>query len=228
MKKTLIAAVLAVALVVGFRLPSEAILIGPEIVFDPSNFAKNSLTELHTLDVTINQATQISNQLRQLAYQLQSLRNIPSGTWGNVVSELAALQRVVKVGSGISYTDAGLSTEFRALYPGYGAPTDYTLDGMQGAYQAAGLQSNQFATEDGVFADLESRSNGATGHMQAIQVGNMIAVQEVQQLEKLRQLQMAQMQGEFSYLATQQQSDVAKYATLRAWLDSQSGYKSSE
>jgi hypothetical protein len=50
----------------------------------------------------------------------------------------------------------------------------------------------------------------------------------VQQLEKLRQLQMAQVQGEFDYLATQQQNDLVKFATLRAWLDSQQNYKSSE
>jgi conjugal transfer/entry exclusion protein len=56
----------------------------------------------------------------------------------------------------------------------------------------------------------------------------MIAVQQVDQLEKLRQLQMAQMQGEFSYLATQQQHDDAREATLRAWLDEQAGYQSHE
>ena len=64
--------------------------------------------------------------------------------------------------------------------------------------------------------------------MQAIQVGNMIGIQQVQQLQKLRQLQMAQLQGEFGYLATQQQNDLSKFATLRAWLDSQKNYKSSE
>jgi hypothetical protein len=56
----------------------------------------------------------------------------------------------------------------------------------------------------------------------------MIAIQQVQQLQKLRQLQMAQLQGELGYLATQQQNELTKFAILRAWLDSQKNYTSSE
>jgi P-type conjugative transfer protein TrbJ len=124
------------------------------------------------------------------------------------------------------------------MYPGYAVPIDYTraytqwgnnaLGGIQGALASAGLQSAQFAREDAVFAQLQALSDGSVGHMQAVQVGNMIAIQQVQQLQKLRQLQMAQLQGEFGYLATQQQNDLTKFATLRAWLDSQKTYKSSE
>ena len=124
------------------------------------------------------------------------------------------------------------------MYPGYEVPTNYTkaytqwatnaLGGIQGALQAAGLQSAQFQSEDQLFGQLQELSNGSLGNMQALQVSNMIGVQEVQQLEKLRQLQMAQLQGEFDYLSTQQQNDLTKFATLRAWLDSQQTYKSSE
>ena len=124
------------------------------------------------------------------------------------------------------------------MYPGYEVPTNYAqaytqwstnaLGGIQGALQAANLQSTQFQSEDALFSQLQGLSNGSVGQMQALQVGNMISIQEVQQLEKLRQLQMAQLQGEFDYLATQQQNDLVKFATLRAWLDSQQNYKSSE
>jgi P-type conjugative transfer protein TrbJ len=208
------------------------------VVFDPWNYAKNTLTELNTLQATINQATQISNQLRQLAYEVQNLQNIPNGVWGQIRTDLAALTQIAKVGQSISYADQNLSAEFTQMYPGYSVPSDYTraytqwaqntLGGIQGALEAAGLQSSQFATEDAVFSQLQALSDGAAGHMQAVQVGNMIAIQEVQQLQKLRQMQMAQVQGEFGYLATQQQNDLSKYATLRAWLDSQNNYKSSE
>jgi len=90
------------------------------------------------------------------------------------------------------------------------------------------MQNTQLATEDGVLANLQALSDGSAGHMQALQVGNMIAVQQVQQLQKLRELQMAQLQGEFGYMATQQQNDLAKYAALKAWLDSQGSYHSHE
>ena len=103
------------------------------MVFDPTNYAKNTLTELHTLQITINQATQISNQLRQLAYEVQNLKNIPNGVWGQIQSDLGALTKVVKVGQSISYADANLTGEFTAMYPGYHAP-----DGLHARVHAVG------------------------------------------------------------------------------------------
>ena len=228
------AAALAVALSFALLQPASAQVM----VFDPSNYAKNTLTELHTLQITVNQATQISNQLQQLAYELQNLRNIPNGVWGQIQSDLSQLSHIAKVGQSISYADANLSGEFSQMYPGYQVPTDYThaytqwatnaLGGIQGALQVAGMQSSQLSSEDATFSQLEALSNGAPGRMQALQVGNMIGIQQAQQLQKLRELQMAQLQGQFDYLATQQQNDLSKFATLRAWLDSQKNYKSSE
>lgn len=233
-RKSLGAIALALALSFSLVQPASAQVT----VFDPANYAKNTLTELNTLQMTVNQATQISNQLQQLAYELQNLRNIPNGVWGQIQSDLSQLSRIAKVGQSISYADANLSGEFTQMYPGYQVPTNYThaytqwatnaLGGIQGALQVAGMQSSQLSTEDAAFSQLEALSNGALGRMQALQVGNMIGIQQAQQLQKLRELQMAQLQGQFDYLATQQQNDLSKFATLRAWLDSQKNYKSSE
>jgi type IV secretion system protein TrbJ len=233
-RKPLVATAYAVALSFALAVPSAAVVP----VFDPANFAKSTLIELHTLQETINQATQIANQLQQIAYEVQNLQNIPRGVWGTVRSDLSALTSVAKVGTSISYADANLGSEFASMYPGYVAPSDYTkayqqwssnaLGGMRGALAVAGVQNTQLATEDGVLANLQALSDASAGHMQALQVGNMIAVEQVQQLQKLRELQMAQLQGEFGYMATQQQNDLAKYATLKAWLDSQGSYHSHE
>jgi P-type conjugative transfer protein TrbJ len=228
------ATAVAVALLCASPQPAHAQIA----VYDAANFAKNALTELHTLQMVTDEATQITNQLQQIEYQVQGLRNFPNGIWGEIQEDLQALTRIAKVGQSISYADGNLSSEFTHMYPGYEVPTNYTqaytqwatnsLGGIQGALQSANLQSTQFQSEDALFSQLQGLSDGSVGHMQALQVGNMIGVQEVQQLEKLRQLQMAQLQGEFDYLATQQQNDLVKFATLRAWLDSQQTYKSSE
>jgi len=79
--------------------------------------------ELHTLQVTINQATEIANQLRQIAYEMKNLQNIPSGVWGDVRGEPLRIERVAKVGQSLSYADANLGSEFTAMYPGYVAPS---------------------------------------------------------------------------------------------------------
>ena len=67
-------------------------------VYDAANFAKNTLTELHTLKIVTDQATQITNQLQQIDYQVQSLRNFPNGIWGQIQGDLQALTRIAKVG----------------------------------------------------------------------------------------------------------------------------------
>src|ERR1700680_4347471 len=115
MRKTLIAAACAAPFSYAFATPSAAQFT----VFDPANFAKNTLTEIHTLQVTINQVTQIANQLQQLSYEEQNLRNIPNGGWGQVRTDIAALTRVTKIGTSISYADANLGNEFASVYPGY-------------------------------------------------------------------------------------------------------------
>ena len=197
------------------------------IVFDPSNFGKNSITAAQTIEQTLKQAQMVANQLQQINMQIRNLANIPNGIWSNVMSQLGALTSVVQQGQALAYTLSNLDTVFRLRYPGYIPPTNYpqqykqwsegTLDGIRGALRAANLQSNQFATESAVLDQLKTMSNNATGRMQALQVGNMIAMQQVQQTQKLRQLFMAQMQAENGYLATKQQDEAASKAAADAF-----------
>ncbi len=219
---------LAISLFLSVTAQSEAVVP----VFDPANYAQNVLTQVNTLKATINQANQIANQIREIQMQVQSLRNIPRGLWGQIQSDLERLQAVIRRTQGISYADVNLASDFTKAYPGFRASTDYTaayrqwtqnaLGGIKTSLEDAGLQSRQLQSEDGVMQALQSLSDGASGHMQALQVGNMIAIQQVQQLQKLRQLQMAQMQAEAGFLAMQQQSQSGQYAALKLWIESTS------
>ena len=83
---------------------------------------------------------------------------------------------------------------------------------------AANMQSNQFATEEMTLKQLRTMSQSATGQMQAIQVGSQIAEQQVQQLQKLRQLMMAQLNQQNTYMAGQEQKEATrKVAADRAF-----------
>src|ERR1700688_3726214 len=121
-KNSLGTVVFAAVLLLALIKPAAAQVV----VFDPTNYVKNTLTELHTLQSTINQATQIANQLKQLAYEVQNAKNIPSGVWGQVQRDLSDLGQIAKVGQSISYSDGALAAEFTRMYPGYAVPTDYT------------------------------------------------------------------------------------------------------
>ena len=80
-----------------------------------------------------------------------------------------------------------------------------------GAMKAANLQQEQFATEEETIKTIEKLSATSQGRMEAIQAGNMIAAQQVSQIQKLRSLMMSQMQMQSSYLTFEaNQKDASK------------------
>lgn len=181
----------------------------------------------------VQQVQAYATQLQQYQIMVKNSLATPNQVWGNAASDLQALAKVVQQGQALAYSSANISTEFQNTFKGYQAPagtnfkTDYqkwsraTLDSIKGAFEAAKMQSDNFATEEGVLQSLRAQSTSASGQMQAIQVGNQVAEQQVQQLQKLRQLMMTQMQSQNTYMAMQ----TDKSARARATMDDQLRYR---
>jgi type IV secretion system protein TrbJ len=167
------------------------------------------------------QAQMIQQQLQQLQQAIAqtsllqtNTQAAPSQLWGNASTLLQQLQNVVQQGNAISYASANIDSRFRQTYSGYQPTPNYsqsyqnwssaTLDSIRTALNAANLQSQNFATEEGLVKQLQTLGKSNTGQMQAIQTGNMISIELVQQLRQLRQLNMAQMQAQNNYLAASQ------------------------
>jgi P-type conjugative transfer protein TrbJ len=176
----------------------------------------------------IKEAEQISNQLTQIANQIQAYKNmvtntlnVPNQIWQNADGLLQQLVGVVNQGQALAFSATNINSLFQQKYPGYTPPQDFgaayqninetTLDSVRGALNAANLQSQDFTTEQGALNAIEAQSQSATGRMQAIQAGNSIAMAQVQQMRKMRALQMAQMQAQGAYVSglTQQKADDA-------------------
>src|SRR5262249_3266441 len=77
-----------------------------------------------------------------------------------------------------------------------------------------GLQSHQLQNEQTILRALRDMSETAEGRMEALQVGNQIAEQTVEQLMKLRQLMLADLQSKQVYQAQEVQKDAAKEAAV--------------
>ena len=162
------------------------------------------------------QVTMVENQLKELA-------SLPGQVWGSAQQDLSALTQVVSAGQALSYTMQNVDQQFKQQYPGYQSGTNYsgsyqtwsnnTLDNVRSALNAAGLQSSQFATERSALSAIQAMANNPTGQTQAIQAGAMIASQTVDQLQKLRQLMMAQMQSQDTYIAEQSQTRQTQIGT---------------
>jgi P-type conjugative transfer protein TrbJ len=168
------------------------------------------------------QVTMVENQLTQIADMTTQGLTITNQLFGTVASDITNLRQIVNTGEALSYTMSNLDSTFRVRFPGYSSSTNYgqsyqtwsqtSLDSTLGALKAAGLQDSQFDSDEALLATLQNQSQSSVGRMQALEVGNQIAENQAEQLMKLRQLMMADMQSKASYQGSLVQAEATKQA----------------
>jgi P-type conjugative transfer protein TrbJ len=168
------------------------------------------------------QVTMVENQLTQIADMTTQGVTITNQLFGTVASDITNLRQIVNTGEALSYTMSNLDSTFRVRFPGYASSTNYgqsyqtwsqtSLDSTLGALKAAGLQDSQFDSDEALLATLQNQSQSSVGRMQALEVGNQIAENQAEQLMKLRQLMMADMQSKASYQGSLVQAEATKQA----------------
>lgn len=143
--------------------------------------------------------------------------------FGPIGTDIARLASIVQGGRALAYSMADLDAEFRTRFRGWGYNSrtwysDYrswsqtSLDTTLGTLRAAGLQGQQLQSEQAVLDRLRVMAQSSDGRMQALQVGNQIAEQQVQQMMKLRQLMLADLQSKQAFQAAQMQRQAASEA----------------
>ena len=168
------------------------------------------------------QVVMVENQLNQLADMAKHGITITDQLFGTVASDITTLRQIVNTGQALSYTLSNMDGTFRLRFPGYSTSTNYgrsyqnwsqtSLDSTLGALKAAGVQNSQFDSDSALLQSLKSQSQSAVGRMQAIEVGNQIAENQAEQLMKLRQLMMADMQSKAAYQSAMVQAGATKQA----------------
>jgi P-type conjugative transfer protein TrbJ len=182
--------------------------------------------------------TQLANKLllgQQLATQAQQIQNMllntkgltdPSQIWGTAMQDISSLNSLLQQGKSLAFSAGNLDGQFASQYGTYDSylaqkmgTSDWKNKYEQWSQEASdnalntlkglGLQSSQMQNENSQLQQLQSMAGTATGHMQALQVANMMAAQTVDQIQKLRELIMMQSQMQANYLATQQDQDAA-------------------
>ena len=225
MKKTIIAAIVSASLVAAVP-PSFA---GSVAGFGGATEITQLANNVELVNLYLQQVQSYATQLQQYQNMIQNTLNIPAQVWGAVEADLMGVANIVKQGQALAYSATNIASQFENTFKGFTfTGTDFkkeyrdlsrkTLDTLKGALMAANMQSDQFANEEGVLTALRAMSQSAQGQMQAIQVGVQIAEQQVQQLQKLRQLMMAQLSQQNTYLAAQEQKEATrKVAADRAF-----------
>jgi P-type conjugative transfer protein TrbJ len=202
-------------------------LEAPERVEASTGLFASELTQLanniQLVNIQITHVMQYSVELQQLLNDVKKMEAIPNQVFGDIEGNLAGLGQVVQGGQALAYNMANLDNSFTSKFGGFGyrpvsssgTPMNFAnsyatwaqtgLDSIQHALSAAGLQSSQLSTTTGLISQFRNMAQGSSsaGEMQALQIGNQIAAEEVNELVELRQLMMADMQSKAAYQSAQ-------------------------
>jgi type IV secretion system protein TrbJ len=215
--------VACVLLMLLFRVAPAWAQFGGSVVFDPSMFTRQ-------LEQLQQETAAVQTLAAQLQYAVQNTTGGGAGLWRSNQGLLTNLGNIVAEQQGLSYTLSNLSSEFQRIFPGYVisqsgnvAPQaaqgfTSTLNTLSGTLQSAAAQAQEFQAEQATFTALEAKNQGAIGQLQTIQVGNEIALQQVQQLQMLRQLVVTMINAQNVVAANQVSQAAQTQAQQQQWL----------
>ena len=208
---------------------SPTATVGQMAVIDAANLVQTTISALKAIESVINEVEMIANQVKQIENMVKNTQNYGRGVWDTeTLPRLLRLGQVIEQEQAIAYTMTNVDGLFRQRYPGYRPVADWsreydawtrtTLDTLRGAFNSVHLHAEDFATEQGRIQALQGLSDSAEGRMQVLQLGNMMAGEQLQQLVKLRQLMMAQVNAQTVYMANQTNRDAQRAATQSEWI----------
>ncbi len=193
-------------------------------------------TELTQLANKVTLVQQLANEAKQLQNEVSELENmvlntatVPNQIWGTAVQDFYQLKSLFSQSQSLAFTAGNLDQQFATRYGTYSSylaekmtATDwnnkYTEWSQEGnnntlnAVKGLGLQASQLSKDQDLMQQLQGMASSTQGRMQALQVANMIAAQNVAQIQKLQQLMMMQLQMQADYLAMQQDKEAAREA----------------
>lgn len=220
--KTAITQRLALVLTVGLAVPgarigNAGVLAG--FATEWTQLANN----LQLVNSYIRLGDQLQQEIRMVLDMTKNSQILPSQVFGPISTDIAQLANIVQGGRALAYSMANLDAEFRTRFRGWGYNsrtwyTDYrnwsqtSLDTTLSTLRAAGLQGQQLQSEQAVLDRLRIMAQSSDGRMQALQVANQIAEQQVQQIMKLRQLMLADLQSKQAFQAAQIQKQASTEA----------------
>ena len=197
-------------------------------VEDLPNEINTRMTYLNSVQSLLKEVTMVQNQLRQLQYEAKNLQGLSGQQWDNTEAALNQLNQAITQRHALVYAMANMDQQFKQHYPGYHqtATADYssdyqswvktnqaTMNGVLDQLQASYQQQQQEQTMDQILAD---RARHSVGRMQALQVANEIAAEQIAQLQKLKATIMAQANAQAEYYAYQSQKDAVQQQSVDA------------
>jgi P-type conjugative transfer protein TrbJ len=211
---------IAAALLVALTVPPP---VHPGVIGGLATEWTQLANNLQLVNTYIRQGEELRQTILMVADMAHNTATLPSQIFGPIMADIGRLAGIVQNGRALAYSMAHLDAEFRSRFRGYqySARTwfrDYrnwsqtSLDTTLGTLRAAGLQGDQLASEQAVLDRLRGMAQSSEGRMKAVQISNQILEQQVQQLMKLRQLILADLQSKQAFQAAQIQKQASTEA----------------
>ncbi|OZY59056.1 P-type conjugative transfer protein TrbJ [Pseudomonas lundensis] len=215
---TFIASILGSCLYISTNTPAYAIYCS-----NCSTFYQQMFEYAEAVNTTLHTAEQLSTQIQQYNNMITQGLSLPNSMFISINNDMERVANIYNQAQSLGRNVESIETQFNAQYPDYekhlnnfyqssGTASSSTseqfkiwaskgFDSVKTAMKSAGMNISTFADEDAHLKQLVNRSQSSAGRMQAIQAGNEIAVSNVQQLQKLRDLVATQITAQANYLA---------------------------
>ncbi|CZT27691.1 P-type conjugative transfer protein TrbJ [Pseudomonas cerasi] len=187
-----------------------------------STFYQQMFEYAEQVNTALNTAEQLQTQIQQYQNMVTQGTGLPDSMFGSIAADLKNVVSIYNRSQALGRQIQNIDSQFNMTFPGFESylnqaansaevPTqdrylkwsEQGRDNVKAAMEAANLNTGAFESEDAQLASMVSRSQSAVGRMQAIQAGNEIASQNVQQLQKLRDLVATQINMQGNYMAQQ-------------------------
>jgi type IV secretion system protein TrbJ len=178
----------------------------------------------------IRQGEELRQKILMVLDMAKHTAKLPFQIFAPIMADIASLHGVVRQGRALAYSMANLDAEFAARFKGFSyRPEQWyqeyqewsrtTLDTALGTLKAANIQANQMMNEEAVLAQIRRMSESSDGRLKAVQVGLQLSEQTVQQMMKLRQIMLADIQSKQAYQAWQMQQSANAQAAERRFFE---------
>lgn len=195
------------------------------VVVDPTNYVQNFMTQLRAVQSNVNEVKQIQQQIEAYKNMVRNTESLLHGDIDSLDDAIYRLGNVLDHGKSLSVGAQDFQRKFQTMFPGYQPGRDFhsaysewnttTRDSVLGAMRVAQAQVQGVHDENTAIAELRSAVHRADGQKAAIDAANQIALNQVRQMQGLRELMVAQMQAEGTYMAAQAQEAEARRGVER-------------
>jgi type IV secretion system protein TrbJ len=175
------------------------------VVIDPANLIQTTITAIRSAIQIANQIQSLENEAVMLENEAKNLSSLNFNSLGRLQAILATVQRLLNQSQGLSLQLAQASQQFARLYPNSyaGASINQMMgdraqhwtnshEALRTTVQVQAQSQQNFASDQGVIADLVAQSQGAVGALQAAQATNQLLALHAKQLIQAQQMAIAQ------------------------------------